>query len=87
MKKVSFPVDKQKWHPSLIPGAIVLISSYNSEKELNIAPKSWIQMVSFEPSILMFSGTKGNITENNILETKCFGVNIVDSSLAAKTYE
>ncbi len=39
-------------------------------------------MVSFEPPILMFSGSKENTTENNIIETGCFAVNLVDSSIA-----
>ncbi len=86
MKKVEYPVDKREWHPSLIPGPVVLISTYNTKKEPNIAPKSWLQMVSFRPPILMFSGTKGNTTEKNILETGCFGVNFVDSSMAAKVF-
>lgn len=86
MKKVNYPINKRKWHPSLIPGPIVLISTYNSKKEPNIAPKSWIQMVAFDPPVLMFSGSKGHTTENNILETDCFGVNFVDSSLATKVY-
>ena len=43
-------------------------------------------MVSFEPPILMFSGTKGNTTERNILESRCFGVNFVDSSMVSKVY-
>jgi flavin reductase (DIM6/NTAB) family NADH-FMN oxidoreductase RutF len=87
MKKVEYPVDKREWHPSLIPGPVVLISTYGPGKEPNVAPKSWLQMVSFRPPILMFSGTKGNTTEENILATECFGVNFVDSSLAAKVFE
>ncbi|MEW6456254.1 MAG: flavin reductase family protein [Acidobacteriota bacterium] len=87
MKKVDYPIDKKKWHPSLIPGPVVLISTYNSKKEPNIAPKSWLQMVSFEPPILMFSGTKGNTTERNIIEHNCFAVNFVDSSMASEVFE
>jgi len=86
MKKVDYPIDKRSWRPSLIPGPVVLISTYDAKKIPNIAPKSWVQMVSFEPPMLMFSGTKGNTTENNILETRCFGVNIVDASMASKVY-
>lgn len=44
-------------------------------------------MVSFEPPTLMISGTKGNTTEVNILETKCFCINFVDSSIVSKVYE
>jgi flavin reductase (DIM6/NTAB) family NADH-FMN oxidoreductase RutF len=87
MEKVDFPINKHQWHPSLIPGSIVLISTYNPQGEPNIAPKSLIQMVSIDPSILMFSGTKNNTTENNILTTKCFTVNFIDSSMASKVYD
>jgi len=86
MKKVDYPVDKNEWHPSLIPGPVVLISTYNSKREPNVAPKSWLQMASLKPPIIMFSGTKGNPTEKNIMETKCFAVNFVDSSMASTVY-
>ena len=86
MKKIDFPIDKRKWSPSLIPGPLALISTYNKAREPNVAPKSWIQMVSFEPPILMFSGKRDNATEKNIVETRCFGVNLVDSSMADNVF-
>jgi flavin reductase (DIM6/NTAB) family NADH-FMN oxidoreductase RutF len=86
MKKVDYPIDKNQWQPSLIPGAIVLISTHDSREQPNVAPKSWLQMVSFEPPMLMFSGSKRGTTERNIIETGCFGVNIVDSSMASRVY-
>ena len=82
MRKVEYLIDKRKWSPSLIPGPIVLISTNNNAGEPNAAPKSWLSMVSFEPPILMFSGSRGNTTESNILQTGCFAVNFVDSSMA-----
>lgn len=87
MKKIPFSVNKHNWHPGIIPGPIVLISTHDKSGSPNVAPKSWIQMVSFEPSILMFSGTKGNSTETNILETGCFSVNIVNSAMAEKVFD
>ena len=87
MKKAELPVDKNKWHPSLIPGLITLISTISADGKPNIAPKSWLQMVSMEPSILMFSGSKGNTTENNIIQTKSFVVNIVSSDMAVKVFD
>ncbi len=86
MKKAELPIDKNKWHPSLIPGVITLISTISADGKPNIAPKSWVQMVSMEPSILMFSGSKGNTTENNIIQTKSFVVNIVSSDMAVKVF-
>ena len=38
MKKVKYPIDKRKWSPSLIPGAIVLITSVDLESQINVAP-------------------------------------------------
>jgi flavin reductase (DIM6/NTAB) family NADH-FMN oxidoreductase RutF len=87
MKKVDFPIDKRRWHPSLIPGPVALISTYNAHGDPNIAPKSWLQMVSFQPSIIMFSGQKGNTTEKNIEQTECFGVNFIDSTMAPKVWD
>jgi flavin reductase (DIM6/NTAB) family NADH-FMN oxidoreductase RutF len=87
MKKIPFPIDKREWAPSLMPGPIVLISTFDEDKNPNVAPKSWVSMVSFDPPILMFSGSKGNTTENNVLRTGCFAINLVDSSLAKTVFE
>ncbi|MCP4228941.1 MAG: flavin reductase family protein [bacterium] len=70
-----------------MPGPTVLVSTVNTAGNPNLAPKSWLQMASFEPPILMFSGTRRNTTEENILATGCFAVNSVDSSLVARTVE
>lgn len=87
MRKIAVSVDKRQWHPGLILGQIVLISTINRAGEPNIAPKSWIQMVSFDPPIMMFSGTEGNTTERNILDTGEFGINLVNSTLATQTFD
>lgn len=69
MRKVDFPVDKRAWHPSLAPGPIVLIYTYDAERTPNVAPKSRLQMAAFDPPMVMFSGSKGNTTEINTLES------------------
>jgi len=81
MYKCDFPIDKRQWCPSLIPGPIVLVSTVSPDGVPNVAPKSWVQMVAFEPPTLMFAGTKGNTTERNIEATNCFALNIVDESM------
>ena len=81
MSKRSFPIDKRCWSPSLIPGPIVLVSTVNASGEPNVAPKSWVQMVAFDPPTLMFSGTHGNPTERNIEAIGCFAINIVDEPM------
>lgn len=87
MKKVKFPINKKEWSPSLVPGGIVLVSTIDENNTPHFAPKSWFQMVSFEPPIIMFAGSKGNVTENNILKTQDFVVNIVDEEIAGRAFE
>jgi flavin reductase (DIM6/NTAB) family NADH-FMN oxidoreductase RutF len=86
VKKIAFPIDKREWHPSLIPGPIVLVSTYNAKNEPNIAPKSWLQMISFEPPMVIFSGTKGRTTEQNVLANGCFGLNFVDAAMVPRVF-
>ncbi|HVB42294.1 MAG TPA: hypothetical protein VNF47_06235 [Streptosporangiaceae bacterium] len=45
--KIAFPADKADWHPSVLPGPIVLVSTVDKRGEPNIAPKSWISMMAF----------------------------------------
>lgn len=87
MGKIDIPVDKRRWPLGLIPGVITLISTSDDSGEPNVAPFSWIQMVSFKPSILMFSGSKRSRTVNNIIATGSFAVNLVDSSMAKTAFE
>ena len=83
MKKVNFPINETETGVSwLIPGALTLVSTYNSEKEPNIAPKNWIHPASFSPPLIVYSGPLFATTEKNIIETNCFAINFVDSSLA-----
>ena len=86
MRKLPYPIDKREWHPSLIPGPLALISTVDPDGAPNVAPKSWLQMVSFDPPMLMFSGSRDGRTELNALATGCFVVNLVDAALAARTY-
>lgn len=43
-------------------------------------------MVSFNPSLIMFSGKKDKTTERNILSTGSFSVNLVDSIVVPKIF-
>jgi flavin reductase (DIM6/NTAB) family NADH-FMN oxidoreductase RutF/uncharacterized protein YciI len=85
--RVPLPLDKRAWQPSLIPGAVALIGSVAADGTPNVAPKSWIQMASFEPPVLVFSGQPGGRTEANILATGCFGVSLVHGGLAARAWD
>jgi uncharacterized protein YciI len=52
--KIAFPVDKADWHPSVLPGPIVLVSTVDMQGEPNIAPKSWISMMAFRGPVVAF---------------------------------
>lgn len=82
--KLSLPLDKRSWSPSFIPGPIVLVTTRGTGGD-NLAPKSWFQMVAFEPPTLMFSGTEIGLTESNVLASSAFGVNVVTRSMLAAT--
>jgi flavin reductase (DIM6/NTAB) family NADH-FMN oxidoreductase RutF len=85
-ERVSFPLDKRQWNPGLIPGPIMLVSTVDGEGCPNVAPKSWVQMVSFEPPLVLFSGQEGGVTERNVRESGCFALNIVDGRLADRAF-
>lgn len=87
MRKVSCPIDKRAWHPSLLPGPIALVSTVGEDGAANVAPKSWLQMVSFDPPILMFAGSREGQTEANAVASGCFAVNLVDGALAERASE
>ena len=69
------------------PRPIGWISTIDKEKNVNLAPYSFFNAVADNPPMIMFSitGQKKNIsskdTLQNIIETKCFVVNIVSKDL------
>ena len=69
------------------PRPIGWISTVDNEKNVNLAPYSFFNAVADNPPMIMFSitGQKKNIsskdTLQNIIETKCFVVNVVGKDL------
>jgi len=84
--RVPISPDKHSWQPSLIPGVVTLVTSVDDKGTPNVAPKSWVQMVSFEPPMLMFSGQPGGNTEANILATGSFGVSFVHGAITERAF-
>ncbi|MFQ6103005.1 MAG: flavin reductase family protein [Candidatus Glassbacteria bacterium] len=74
--KVSHSTDKHTWHPSPLMGQIVLVTSLNQDGSSNIAPKSWISMMAFEPPLLALGCNMGHWTAKNILRSREFVVNV-----------
>jgi flavin reductase (DIM6/NTAB) family NADH-FMN oxidoreductase RutF/uncharacterized protein YciI len=84
--RVPIAIDKHYWQPSLLPGVITLVSSVDGRGAPNLAPKSWVQMVSSAPPMLMFSGQPDGVTEANILATGSFGLSLVHGAMAERAY-
>jgi flavin reductase (DIM6/NTAB) family NADH-FMN oxidoreductase RutF len=80
--KVSLDPDKGMWHPSPLIGQIVLVTTLNADGTSNVAPKSWISMMAFEPSLLALGCNVRHWTGRNILERKEFVINVPGAELA-----
>jgi flavin reductase (DIM6/NTAB) family NADH-FMN oxidoreductase RutF/uncharacterized protein YciI len=84
--KVTFPVDKAGWHPSVLPGPIVLVSTVDGRGQPNIAPKSFISMMAFGGPVLAFGCHESHATARNAEKTGQFVVNVPPESLAERIW-
>ena len=84
--KVDLPVDKEKWHPSLLAGPIVLISSRSNLGEPHAASKSWLTMVCSRPPMLGFCCRLSHRTAINVLETREWVINVPGEELAPRVW-
>lgn len=80
-EKISLAVDKRWWRPSPLLGQVVLVTSINEDGQSNVAPKSWISMMGFEPSMLALGCNLSHWTAKNILERHEFVVNVPGDDL------
>lgn len=86
MIKVPFDPDKRSWHPSVLPGQVVLISTVDEQAQANVAPKSWISMGAFDPPVILFGCNLQHATYHNVLATGCFVVNFPEETLAPRVW-
>ena len=84
--KIAFPVGKADWHPSVLPGPIVLVSTVDAAGEPNIAPKSWISMMACHGPVLAFGCHRSHATARNAETAGEFVVNIPPEALAARIW-
>jgi flavin reductase (DIM6/NTAB) family NADH-FMN oxidoreductase RutF len=85
-EKVYFSPDKRTWKPSPLLGQVVLITTLNADGTTNVAAKSWVSMMAFEPPLLALGCNVNHWTAQNILRKgECGGefvVNIPGAELA-----
>lgn len=84
--KVPFSPSKDEWHPSVLPGPLVLVSTVDQRGEPNIAPKSWISMVAFRGPVLMFGCNRSHTTARNAEATGEFVVNLPPEALVERAW-
>ena len=84
--KIALPLDKQAWHPSALPGQIVLVTTVDAEGAPNIAPKSWVTMVAFAGPVVAFGCNVTHATYRNIVATDEFVVNVLTESLTERAW-
>jgi flavin reductase (DIM6/NTAB) family NADH-FMN oxidoreductase RutF len=80
-EKVALSLDKHSWHPSPLMGQVVLVTTLNEDGTSNVAPKSWISMMAFDPPILALGCNKKHWTARNILARKEYVVNVPGDDL------
>lgn len=86
-EKLSFPADKRQWKPSPLIGQIVLVTTLNEDGTSNIATKSWVSMVAFEPPLLALGCNMDHWTAQNILRNKEFVVNVPGEDLVIAAWK
>lgn len=86
-ERVPLPPDKDAWHPSVLPGQIVLVTTVDPAGAPNVAPKSWITMAALSGPILAFGCHEEHTTYRNVTATGEFVVNIPGEPLAEQVWE
>ncbi len=84
--KVPYSLDKRAWHPSVLPGQIVLVSTIDEDGRPNVAPKSWVTLVAFDGPILAFGCNVTHATYRNATATSEFVVNVVPAWEAERVW-
>ena len=81
-EKVAFPLDKELWHPSVLPGLVVLVSTVDGAGEPNVAPKSGVTMGAARGPIGGCGCRTDHRTAANVEATEQFVVNVPSERLA-----
>ncbi len=85
--KINLSTDKRRWSPSPLVGQIVLVTTLNADGQSNVAPKSWISMMAFNPPLLALGCNLGHWTAQNILRAREFVVNIPGAEMAELAWQ
>jgi flavin reductase (DIM6/NTAB) family NADH-FMN oxidoreductase RutF/catechol 2,3-dioxygenase-like lactoylglutathione lyase family enzyme len=82
------PLDKWQWSPSPLPGQVMLVTSRDAAGRIDVAPKSWVTMVSMgDQPRLGFGCTLEHRTARNVRATGEFALSVPDQSLAGAVWD
>jgi flavin reductase (DIM6/NTAB) family NADH-FMN oxidoreductase RutF/uncharacterized protein YciI len=84
--KVPFSPEKENWHPSVLPGQIVLVSTVDSRGKPNVAPKSRISATASRGPVLAFGCDRAHTTARNAEEVGEFVVNVPPEALVERIW-
>ena len=84
--KVALDLDKNNWHPSVLPGQIVLVSTVDAAGEPNVAPKSWVSMAAQAGPVMAFGCNTEHTTYRNLAATGEYVINIPGEPLAKRVW-
>ncbi len=86
--KIPFPADKREWHPSPLPGQVVLVTTVDADGRPAVATKSWVSMAAFgPPPIVMFGCNLEHATAQHIRASGQFVINVPGTDLVARCWE
>ena len=81
--KITLSPNKHDWHPSPLPGQVVLVTTLDERGQPNVATKSWISMVAFgPPPVVLFGCNEDHATARNVRAMGKFVINIPGIELA-----
>jgi flavin reductase (DIM6/NTAB) family NADH-FMN oxidoreductase RutF len=81
-EKVGIPTDKRFWRPSPLIGQVSLVTTLNEDGGSNVAPKSLISMMGFDPPVLALGCILDHWTARNIIRSGESVVNLPGDDLA-----
>jgi flavin reductase (DIM6/NTAB) family NADH-FMN oxidoreductase RutF len=84
--KRDLPLDKRSWHPSPLPGQIVVVSTSAEDGTPNLAPKSWVTMAALAGPVVAFGCNVTHTTYRNVEQTREFVLNAVPAPLADRIW-
>ena len=87
MSKVDIDITERNWVPTPLAGPIVLVTTVDVAGNVNIAPKSWVALVSADPNLIVLGCDRRHHTAQNLLANGECVLNFPSDNIALKTWQ